>query len=306
MDPSTRAVWEGDALHLIRDGNIMDERDYAIQQWRPTPIVSPWNSPYDAEDAYEALSGTSAARLRDYREAIDAAKKTRSIDKKPNVIRAYRGLCPDSAIAWIDACVRENSDGDLIYNPLFGSGGNDGRLDFARNYMRAVAAIIDPETGVATDNSARWLDGWLGISDAPIAQDQLPGGQFFGGQRIDPWGWILAIEGCIAFSGGGNFELIGARRFPRTSDLSEAGIANASPVDEVDGNEIWFPVWRDPISFPEAQELFRSDSDAILARQTGVTMAIQAGREYRAHEYLRVGRIEANGQAHLLSAQGFF
>src|SRR4051812_28487591 len=86
MDPTTRAVWEGETLHLIRDGHIEQERDYALYHWRPTPCVSPWNSPYDQDEGYCAVKESFGARLAPYRAAIATGEMARGRSAKTDVI----------------------------------------------------------------------------------------------------------------------------------------------------------------------------------------------------------------------------
>lgn len=306
MDPTVRGVWEDDStMHLVRKGSIADERDYLLRRWAPTPVVSPWNSPFDGAAEYRALRCAKSDRLADYHAAIVAGEAARGRNKI-DLIRAYRATAPEAALDWVDACLREDARGALRYHWLLGSGGNDVRLDFSRNYMRATVAVIDPDTGLPTGEAETTLD-WLLAGDSPrlaARVTEIKGGQFFGGSTVLPWQWLLAIEGCMAIGRVGLWHLADGADFPGQADLTAAGMTAASSEDEMYGAEFWWPIWREPLALLEVEELLRATPSERGC--SGAVMAMRIGRMDRRWRYLRVARTSGNGMAHFLSAQGIY
>lgn len=303
MDPSVRIVWDvDDTIHLIRDGSIRDERDYLLHDWHPTPITSPWNNGggYDGDKYLDAIENSITVRLASYRRAISAGRHAYKQSDKADVIRCYRNIAPDAAVLWVDACQVEQSGGEWLYNPLLGSGGNDGRLDFSRTYMRALMAVMDPETGEPTPEAATWIDCALGLRQWAPPSD-IPGGQFFGGDRVNPWLYILAIEGCLFTSATHWRYRTDLSHWAQTADLNPAGLPTATAADCDEGAEIWLPVWREPLSIAEITELLGDQRLEYFGHQPedGVQCTIAAARSDL--QWLRVIRTQGNGRAHILT-----
>ena len=141
FDPSTRAWWDGSALCLevTRDGLA----DFLIDEYRPTPILSPWNggSGYGELDkapraALEQLLATGSPRLAQFVSTdqaitqvverlgwlrdgpftlrsripeqpgpfVQALRKLRP-DEKGVFVQGLRNRAPDDALPWLDAAV---------------------------------------------------------------------------------------------------------------------------------------------------------------------------------------------------------
>lgn len=183
----------GDLEHLL------------LEEYRPTPIVAPWNGGggfYFREElrkdpgsgknvrtgrrtqettatrTLEAITESRAQRLNAFRQVIQLSKKTlaaMSLDEAPSgakqkarkleLIRRLRSELPDTLVDWLDVSVVLAGD-RVEYPPLLGSGGTDGNLDFTTNFMQRLGELIDPETGAARPRAAEWLRGAL--FDEPI------------------------------------------------------------------------------------------------------------------------------------------
>src|SRR5262249_33545165 len=78
-DPHAKGFWKNDTFHLV---SILDHQallDFFLYEYRPTPIIAPWNGgsgfhPGDNRDASHALAGSASNRFAAYREAIRVGK----------------------------------------------------------------------------------------------------------------------------------------------------------------------------------------------------------------------------------------
>lgn len=312
MDPSTRSVWEPDgAIHLIRDGTIHDERDYLLHRWSPSPVLTLWSDDHAGLDHDQAdlliIERSHAPRLQLYRDTIAAARRVLAArDDKAGLITRWRSAAPETALDWIDACLTV-SGGEIRYNWLLGSGGNDGRLSFGRVYRRAVAMVVDVETGEPTRDGQRWLDGLMGLIDGPEPRlSGLVGGQFFSGAAdVNPWAWLILLEGCMVMGSGLWVYDDRITQWPGTFAVTPAGYASAAESDREDGTEHWWPVWRRPMSIGEVRGLM---IEPVLRRGhqpiDGLDMMrAMVGMEHRDHRYLRVLQRRRNGLSRLLTIE---
>ena len=116
-DSSARTRWQNDSFFLRsaldRDGLV----EFLLNDYRPTPIVSPWNGgsgfyPKDNTKAMEKIGEQDSPRFRLWNEVIaegrqilirsqmlQVAKK----DLKRWVLAQCRARFPDDALGWLDA-----------------------------------------------------------------------------------------------------------------------------------------------------------------------------------------------------------
>ena len=159
-DPDTAAAWTPDGLAVTT--TVDDIAPWLADSYIPTPVLSPWNSGsgFGAKDKeplvrLNALRGHPSPRLARFQEAIrlaegvaaDARAKGWISDKaadgdKRRVVQEFRNRCPDELLPWIDAAVVLTGD-DVVFPPLLGTGGNDGRLDFSTNFHQCLLDVID-------------------------------------------------------------------------------------------------------------------------------------------------------------------
>jgi CRISPR-associated protein Csx17 len=169
-DPGARGWWKNDIFWLrsaLDDDGLVK---FFLEDYRPTPIVAPWagGSGFFKKDnnvAVQALAASNSARVRPYGEVIrrvrtiideeEVGDKPKDADKT-RLIHRYRREVPDEVVAWMDAAMVLQEDGQG-FAPLLGTGGNDGRLDFTQNFMQRIVAI-----GLHNDTphsqSGEWLD----------------------------------------------------------------------------------------------------------------------------------------------------
>ena len=163
LDPDATARWDGD--HLVISGRDLDETNlvaFFAEDYKPTPVVAPWNggggfqdegkttSP-SAQGVIEKVRNSGLARLGPYRQAITAADEARHRARrlgltkdgkvlkqgKAQLIELCRGSFPDEALAWLDASVVLLDD-DIRYPLILGTGGNVGRMDLSANFLEQL------------------------------------------------------------------------------------------------------------------------------------------------------------------------
>lgn len=359
-DPDARLSWNGGLAQLDskldRDGLMT----FFLDEYRPTPIVTPWNSasgfaptkadnkaPKDkaAREAIERIAGTTINRFQNYREAIGVIRHTARGDEdskswKQDYFCRCRAELPDSVVGWLDTCFALTND-SLPPFLLLGSGGNDGVTDFGSLYMqRLTDVLIQPQLGSTPRqflNSALFADveqdGRLSGERPPsLLQDTVgqfnPGGigganatqgDFEAKSIINPWDFVLMVEGTLLFAGAV------ARRmgsntakavFPFTVESvivgngsfceKEARIQGKEPPNS---GELWVPLWKRAASFAEVKHLF-AEGRAQLGRQQArnsiefalsvCTLGVSRGIE----SFVRFGFLRRNGKAFLATPLG--
>ncbi len=283
LDTAAHGSWVGDTFRLEAETTPEGLVEFLVDAYAPTPLVSPWNggsgySPKDkaALEAINAILKTSGARLDPYRRAIatardlvaDPAWETGGKDKKQHQIARCRSRLPDATVEWLDASVVLTND-RAVFPPLFGTGGNDGRLEFSSNFMqRLVELLIEPRPRTApssTDLAHLALFGGAGrlekgtagqFDPASVVPDvTAPTGR--DGSLSNPWDFVLLIEGGLVFASAA------ARRLGTGTSIRAAmpfcvdatPVGSASSADEDSRGEIWMPLWRRPASFGEITRL---------------------------------------------------
>ena len=166
VDPETSARWDGD--HLVIKSGSLDEAsliEFFAEDYRPTPVVAPWNSGGGFHDEGKLTSPSAQRivskvldgdqpRLGPYRQAIVAARRARQEARrhgliennkivgqsKPQFIELCRATFPEAAVAWIDASAVLLDD-DIAYPLILGTGGNIGRMDLSVNFLDQLETL---------------------------------------------------------------------------------------------------------------------------------------------------------------------
>ncbi|MCL6446021.1 MAG: type I-U CRISPR-associated protein Csx17, partial [Alicyclobacillus sp.] len=201
----------------------------------------------------------------------------------------FLGMCraelPDEAVEFLDATIVMTNK-DLRFPPLLGTGGTDGNLDFTNNFMQRVLDVISPDNGKPTPQSAGWLRAALfggsagGMMKAAIGQ-LSPGGVggpnaragFAGESLVNPWDFILMLEGTLVFAAAATKRLEVGRNavmsYPFTVYPTGAGYGGIAEQDEnpsVSRAEMWLPLWRGALSFREVAAMFREGRAQVGSR----------------------------------------
>ncbi len=200
---------------------------------------------------------------------------------KDAFLLACRASLPEEALPWLDAAIAITGDGTPVYNPVLGSGGNDGRNDFSKNFMEAVTDLLLE----ATEDSRTLLCGSLlqtsvtGFTQGNIGhfdpgraggynQGQGPGTD--SGLRPSAWDFVLTLEGATLLASSiSKRSATGTRgnaTLPFTVALSAHGFTSAQS-SEKGKSELWFPIWENPATLDEIAYLF-AEGRGNLGRRT--------------------------------------
>ncbi|MEE9384678.1 MAG: type I-U CRISPR-associated protein Csx17 [Nannocystaceae bacterium] len=344
-DARVCAHWSKDGFVLTTELDAEELVRMLLNEYRPSPIVTPWNGGSGfffgkggkvtpLNQALLKIEGSSASRFGPLRAAIltarailDDEKLTEKPDpkrEKPALIARMRDEMDDSVVQWIDACVLIHDD-KVSPAPFLGSGGNDGRLDFANNFHGRLTDLIDAETGAGKMEGG--LRGALfGSPTRDTASDAIGffdpkalGGanstEGFGiSSIVNPWHYVLMLEGTLCFAAASTRRLEakgpGGLSFPFTVHNSGAGYSSASPMDVAEGRkELWLPLWEKAATFTEIENLFR-EGRTRLGRKTvrnGLEFARAVGSLAGARgvtSFTRHGFHVRNGLSYLASPIG--
>ena len=331
-DPEVRGWWQDDVFWLRSTLDEAGLTEFFLKRYRPTPILAPWAGgsgffPKDNQKAPEALANSGMPRVGIYREAIRQARTIlaeENIDKlknhKARLLRRYRREFPDEVVAWMDAVMVLQQEGQG-FAPLLGTGGNDGRLDFTNNFMQRIVALglhLDtPPNKAAQDWLAQSLFGTpakLSPASVGMFSPGRAGGpnltQGMEGDAIDnPWDFIFTLEGTLVFVGAATrrFRVTesGRASFPFTVDAVAAGYDSIAASEEASSRgELWLPLWSRPASTAEIRQLFSEGRSEVAGRaaQNGTDFAravASFGVDRGITEFTRFSFLNRSGRAYL-------
>ena len=282
----------------------------------------------EAEAKKNGGNESNSARLNDAKKRFDLLEA----DRIPKFRLNWRGAHRE----WMDAAMVLGDDGTPKYPALLGTGGNDGRFDFANNFMKRIGEVFDlsSDDGRPRSVAPAWISGALWGQPVPGNLRGKPIGQYLPGtagganngngpdsdSMVNPVDFILMLEGTIAFTSNAS------RRFglsesshaasPFVVDACGAAYASASTHDERNkkgkqGGEQWMPLWSRPLSYGELRRLLaegRAQVGVKAAREpldlARAVRRLGTARGIKAFE--RYGYIERNGQANLAVPLGRF
>ena len=302
QDAGARAWWEADSFVLQSALDRDDLADFFLGEYRPTPVVSPWNGgsgfyPKDNVDAISVITSIDDPRFQVWNETILACRQileeianaegsNRPDAKKRRILLQCRNRLPDPALEWLDATYVLTATSPK-YLPLLGSGGNDLRLEFGNNFMQNVVSALNldqqnhradaarnqlraslfadasPEL-IRKRSSGPYNPGGVGGANASVGFSRAP--------LTNPWDYVLMMEGAITFAGAAARRLSAAAStkasFPFTVDSSAAGYSTAVAAEYNDASraEFWAPIWSERPTFQEL-ERFVAEGRAQYGRR---------------------------------------
>jgi len=305
-DPDARCCWKNEHLVLESELNQDELTAFLLNECRPSPIMAPWNGgsgfyPKDNDTALRAIEASSADRFLDYRKIL--ARCRREVERlglkekpekgaKENLLQHLRNTLPDEALAWLDAAYLMGENGPK-FPPLLGTGGNDGRLDFTNNFMQRLTEVFEAEQGEPGKQSDTLLHAALFESALP-GQGKAPIGQFdpnsAGGANagtgfdapssVNPWDYILMLEGALLFAVASAKRLesaaIGQLAYPFCVRAAGVGYASESLADEKASRaEMWMPLWERLTGLHELRSILGEGRAQISGRpaRNGVDFA---------------------------------
>ena len=279
-DSSARAWWRSDGFHLRsaldRDGLV----EFFLKEYRPTPIVSPWNNRFKTgvrkgdKAGLDVILASRDSRFLEYASTVLLTKRLiEEEEDKERILKRCRTLLPDRALEWIDA-VYVLTTTKPQYPPLTSNGGTLGTSssgDISMNFAKNLVAALGLDKGQRKDadrSTQDWIEGSLfgGMYQAL----KNPGGQFSPGgwgpnstngfeddSLINPWDFVLMAEGTLSFAGAPVRRLSPVSQnkaaFPFTVDMSAAGYS--TPTSSEYGSsaraEFWAPLWSQPATMRE-------------------------------------------------------
>lgn len=339
-DKGVRGCWRNEAFVLDTELSENALVHFFLDEYRPSPIVSPWNGRagfLEGEDSEESTRGgaellrqiqiSTAPRFELLRVVINAIQQIPSVGKlntlrserkkkekeikekkcsghivsyeenellsalrkrekivKANLVNELRNFIPDDMIDWIDSCL---CVGILTGTaPLLGSGGNDGSRDLGVNFgerMGEVFDLQDPKGAAKANATEAFKSAAFGVSSTGLKRETM--GQFAPGQGgpnngvgfeadapLNPWDYVLMLEGALMFAASATRRLhgadVGSVSYPFTVRTTGAAGGGAALSDEGDARgEIWLPLWERPAKFSEISMLM-SEGRATLGRRS--------------------------------------
>jgi CRISPR-associated protein Csx17 len=337
-DAKARGSWARGVFVLETDLTENGIGSFFLNTYVPTPILNPWNSGagFDgradtAGNTLRRISETKGQRFEPYRQALAFVNESYvstavreqffAANDKHGFIRDLRIHCPEQMLPWLDAALLLTSE-RLAFPYLFGSGGNDGRLDFSVNF---AARVLDVCGDAPLSHAAALLqDSLTDTAQAPLLQDVAIGqfsprhaggpnatSGFSADSLVNPWDYVLMIEGALLFSGS-----VGKRTdrtpgrpvFPFALRGVPGGYGSASDEEQVRG-EIWLPIWDGSASLASITDLLRkgridlpSDGERSLVRSAALaseaaTAVLTLGLPLGIRELERVAFVQRNGLA---------
>ncbi|MEJ2082500.1 MAG: type I-U CRISPR-associated protein Csx17, partial [Acidobacteriota bacterium] len=207
------------------------------------------------------------------------------------------------------------------FPPLLGTGGNDGRLDFTNNFMQHLVRLFDMETGKPTSQTAEYLEGALFAKAVPgmlswaigqfspgSAGGANQGSGFSGGASVNPWDFVLMLEGAALFAATVTRRLEtehGSLSFPFTVRTTGAGFGGTATKDEGSARaEMWLPLWSEPTGLDELKALL-AEGRVTLGRRPArdgldfVRAVSHLGVERGIGEFQRYAFLMRSGKAYL-------
>ena len=337
-DNEARARWRADTFLLTSSLDRDALVKFFLEEYRPTPIVSPWNGgsgfyEKDNTQAMDTILELESPRFQLWSEVISTSKEIlarQGPNGKDWVLRQCRAKFPDEALAWLDVAYVLTSDG-VKYPPLLGTGGNDGRLDFSNSFMQNVVlalgiegkrngtSIIEGQLGSALFNegTSRLKKRSSGFYNPGSVGGPNASAGFSGESLTNPWDYVLMLEGVLLFAGAVARRLSSQASskavFPFTVDNSAAGYSASVDSEYADlaRAEFWAPLWDRPANLRELERL-TSEGRAQLGRRqasNGVNFAraiAGLGTERGVSRFQRYGFMRRNGLAYLAVPLGRF
>ena len=303
------APWNGGGGFFHREGKSK-EKDTTTGKLKKTGIRDQETA---ATRVVATIGASKAPNLSAFRTAIKTARTTLTDmgvteapkeELKEQVLARLRNTLTDVAVSCMDATVILGMN-KVGYPPLMGTGGTDGNLDFTNNFMQRITEVIDTETGKPMEESERWLRAALFGSAAPGLTTSAPIGQFFPGaaggvnatsgfdapSAVNPWDFILMIEGAILFAAASVKRLEstndGSLVYPFCVRQTSVGYTSAASADEIEARcEMWMPLWSEPTSLAELRAVLSEGRAQVRGRparngvdfaQAAVTLGVDRG-----------------------------
>ena len=331
-DRNAYAWWESDTdTFFLRSALGREElMAFFLDEYRPSPVVSPWNNRYRTgvvkgdKTGLDVVRSLSEERFSDY---ISAIEQTRQIleqeSDKNRILARCRAELSDRALEWVDAVYVLVGETPR-YPPLTSNGGTLGTsssgdisMNFAKNLVEALGLRGRRRRFGAEPHD---LVGASLFDDVSPRLPKTSGGQFQPGgwgpnasvgfdadALLNPWDFTLMCEGILAFAGASSRRLSAGSRskavFPFTVDTSAAGYGTAISEEYSSKGraEFWAPMWDRPATLREVTHVLAEGRAHLGRRQashgTGFARAITGlGTERGIDSFQRFGFLQRTGR----------
>jgi CRISPR-associated protein Csx17 len=299
-----------------------DPLNFSLDQLEKRSVSSKKATLADKEKAKAIKS-----MLKPGKKALTLVKRLRRGAEKEKIIQACRDRLHESVSEWIDAAAVISPEGDAEYPPILGSGGNEGRLDYTNTFMSNLADLL-----LLPDNEGRsrklihnalFSEATDGLSVSKVGQyDPGRAGGYNQGEGVErkdfpsnPWKFVLAMEGCLAWASGVSRRYSSEHGFLRSPFTVRASPVGYSSCSENDGQkaraEIWAPLWKLPVGYPELHT-FLSEGHADVGRKTaknGIEFAeavASLGIDRGISEFVRYSLLKRRGDNYVALPTGRF
>lgn len=283
-DPDLRSRMDGG--DLVIDTTVHDIARWLVDEYRPRPVLSPWNGGSGFGDNDKNQRGYLDAltafpdqnRVAALRDAVGVVDRLIELSReedwdKRDLIREVGNTCPDEMLPWLRSAVVVLGSDDLAFPPLLGSGGNDGRLEFSSNYHQRLLDVL-PVDAKSERDSLRWAqDALAGTSQGKLVKASV--GQFDPGTAgtpnssaygaapamVNPWLFVLMVEGATLFAAAPARRISSQSSVDRGAAMtfmtrgSSAGFSSGSNDEDIRG-EVWLPWWNRWLHWPAVQRIF--------------------------------------------------
>ncbi len=338
-DCEARGHWDAGTFVLGSRFGRQELVDFFLSQYRPTPILGPWNGgsgfyEKDNKEGIELIARSGDARFAEYRSAIEFCKalpeilsvnETKQEERRTAILRKCRNGLSDGAVEWLDAAVGISADGSRAFAPILGTGGNEGRLDYTNNFMARVGGLLLTEGGRKTAGEllrnalfgepTNALQGdAAGQFDPGRAGGANQGQGVSGGSATNPWDFVLTLEGAVVWASGiYRRQGVGYRRLlcsPFTVNATRVGYATASNED-VARAEIWTPLWTNAVGYGELKALLREGRATVQGRPAKNALefaeaACSLGVDRGIKEFVRYSLLKRRGDSYVALPVGTF
>lgn len=241
---------------------------------------------------------------------------------KEIIVYQIRTEFPDASLGWFDTCMQVGEDGFSVA-PALGSGGVDGRMEFSANFFANFILVFENPSSRGWLENALFAEGNATLHSSAMGQFS-PGNiggpnatqGFEGSSIINPWDYILLMEGATLLAGAVSRRCrnaqFGKAAFPFTVVPTAY---DGDSVESKDSNtargELWLPLWKKSLKLPELQQLFgegRAEWSGNQSR-TNVDFAkaiANYGVDRGIQSFTRHGFLQRNGLAFLAAPLGRF
>jgi CRISPR-associated protein Csx17 len=261
----------------------------------------------------------------------EAKKRFKDVQSgtKERLIADLRARWGAEGQQWADAAVAldERNKKGFEFTSLFGSGGNDGRMEFTKNFRHHLDSLFDLASGAPRDDAGAKLraavcGGPTTLLTRKAVGQFFPGraggtnmgAGFFGGAGVNSWEFVLMLEGAVALVAGMSRRgEVGRARVssPFWVEAAAAGFGSASEREGAPRGEQWLPLWSQPLRYPELVELIREGRAQVGRQQTTrasdlVRATARLGLARGIDSLQRFAYLQRNGQSNLAVFTGRF